>query len=83
MPSISANSWAAASTVSGSAHTRDRGERSRLSSRPTASARRYGGMGCGISNRNVLVPGAGPGEGPAGPADITTESSAGTVTDAS
>ena len=40
IPSISANSWAAAGSVTGSAHTRERGERSRLSSRPTANASR-------------------------------------------
>ena len=49
MASTPANSCAALATTEGSPHTRARGPSSRASSSPTASATRYGAMGCGIA----------------------------------
>ncbi len=53
--SISPNSHAALSSTAGSAHTRLRGPTSRDARSPTAKARRYGGIGCGIAQRSVAV----------------------------
>ena len=53
--STPANSYAAASTCAGSAHTRHRGDRSRDTRSPTANANRYGGIGCGISHFSIAT----------------------------
>ena len=65
--------------MAGSAHTRERGLRSRDVRSPTASAIRYEGTGCGISKSIVRIPRAVPPSPACGPADITAVSDSGIV----